>query len=127
MKKIFFIICVFYAFGYAGAVCDYRTNDLQTQIDIAKEKHLNQKAIELVKKLDDFKKKCTDEKVIAEINNNIQISKDNLKEARQRLQDAEMSQNNFLIREAKINLKIAHSQYIANQQELLRMKDLLKK
>ncbi|PAF49151.1 hypothetical protein BKH41_03455 [Helicobacter sp. 12S02232-10] len=126
MSKYFFIFSLLFVLGYGGPICDFKINNVSSQIDYALKKNPNQNLSELKKNLQELEKNCKDSDVLKDINQNIEMTQNNLEQAKINLSDAQIKGNIHQIRQAQIDLKIANLQYIAAKQELLRMKDLLK-
>ncbi|PAF48380.1 hypothetical protein BKH46_00245 [Helicobacter sp. 12S02634-8] len=126
MQKILIVPMIFAAFVYGGAICDFKIKDLQTQIQDAQNKAHTQRAAELIKKLEAFKKDCKDSDILADIHHNIEVTQNQYKQAKAHLSQAQSQGDPHAIRQAQIEVKIANMQFVAAQQELLRMKDLLK-
>ncbi|MDO7253418.1 DUF1090 family protein [Helicobacter cappadocius] len=126
MVKILLVSAVLGGIVYAGPVCDFKLNDLKSQIDYAKKKGFEDKAKQLEVKLSDFSKTCRDSDILEEINQNIKNTQKNLQSARSALHQAQIDGNAHNLRQAQIDYKVANMQYIAAKQEMLRMKDLIK-
>ncbi|PAF52570.1 DUF1090 family protein [Helicobacter sp. 13S00477-4] len=121
-----FLLMILSSFVYAGPICEYKINDMKYQLVYAKKQHLDKQIPLLEKNLQKFKDKCKDSDILNDIYQNIEMTRDNLKNAKSDFSQAQIEGNAYKIRQAQIHLEIANKQYIAAQQELLRMKDLLR-
>ncbi|WP_288644673.1 DUF1090 family protein [uncultured Helicobacter sp.] len=127
MTKFLIMACSAYM-CYAGAFCDFKIKSAQEGLEAfqASPKKDIQKIQKAKEELESLRKNCKDGEILQEVEENIKATKARLDLANHKLKEAYQSQDNHQIFQAKLQYKIAESEYISAKQEQLRFRDLLK-
>lgn len=112
---------------FADILCDFKISILEESLKIADSKKDLQKATQLKNQITNLKKHCDNTMILEESKEYIKSLQKQIAEKKQALYHAQLSKNLAQEKNLKLEINLLHEQIIAAKQELLRLKDKLKK